>query len=379
MKRPVKNHLVTALALAGMGAASAHIAPHSVLPAAAANLATPAAAAAPVSSAPVAVIEPAHGDFASFEIYKAHLADLARKDGIREATIDAYLPAVQLDDRAIALDRAQMPSSNLSSPLEPITPYLTKHVTPALIAEGQQRYYNDWPSLVRIYQRYGVDPAILMAIFGEETHYGAVTGSFDLLDALSSLGYDGRRRAMFEKEFLAALKLIDEGVPRERLVGSYAGAMGYPQFMPTLALRLRVDGDGDGNADIWGNELDALASIANAFREAGWKQGVPWGTRVQVPATLDCNAIRSTAEEKSCAATVRRQSRPMTVAEWRAQGVTIVGQPLQDSEMTTLIEPNGPDGTGYLLTGNYRAILAYNCSNFYAMSVGTLSDAIARR
>ena len=125
--------------------------------------------------------------------------------------------------------------------------------------------------------RYGVDPAVLMAIWGHETSYGTVTGSTDLLQALASLGYYGRRREFFEGEFIAALKLIDQGVPRWRLKGSWAGATGYPQFMPSVALRLRADGDGDGYADIWANELDGLASIAKYLRDAGWKPNVAVG------------------------------------------------------------------------------------------------------
>jgi lytic murein transglycosylase len=334
----------------------------------------------PLWATPAPAVQPTQSELSAFATYKAHLRELAQKSGIREGTIETYLPALRLNEQAIALDRAQMPSSSPSGgSTESITSYLSNHVTPNLILEGQRRYHNDWPHLVPIYQRYGVDPAILMAIYGEETHYGAITGSFDLLDALSSLAYEGRRRNLFETEFLAALKLIDEGVPRERLVGSYAGAMGYPQFMPTLALRLRADGDGDGYADIWSNELDALASIANAFHEAGWKPGVPWGTRVQVHVAIDRHAIQSNAQEKRCPSVFRRLSRPMTVAHWRARGVTLVGRPLKEGEMTSLIEPDGPDGTGYLVTQNYRAILAYDCSNYYGISVGVLSDAIARR
>lgn len=370
------KYLLTALVLASMGAASSvPIAPNPV-----ARAPGTGAPAMPLDATPATVVQPTQSELAAFATYKAHLRELAQKNGIRQGTIETYLPTLRLNEQAIALDRAQMPSSSSpSGSPEPITRYLSKHVTPNLIREGQRRYYHDWPHLVPIYQRYGVDPAILMAIYGEETHYGAVTGSFDLLDALSSLAYEGRRRDLFETEFVAALKLIDEGVSRERLVGSYAGAMGYPQFMPTLALRLRVDGDGDGYADIWSNELDALASIANAFHEAGWKTGVPWGTRVQVPVAIDRRAIQSNAEEKRCPSVFRRLSQPMTVADWRARGVTVVGQPLKDGETTWLIEQDWPDGTGYLVTENYRAILAYNCSNYYAMSVGALSDAIARR
>jgi lytic murein transglycosylase len=314
-----------------------------------------------------------------FEAFKAYLIQSARRAGVREATIQAYIPTLRLNERAMQLDRAQKPAPTISKSPQPLSPYLRQHVTPSLISRGQARYYKHWPSLVRIHARYGVDSAVMMAIYGKETSYGAVTGSFDLLEVLASLAYEGRRRAMFEAEFLSALKLIDAGVSRSRLKGSYAGATGYPQFMPSVVLNRRADGDGDGHSDIWSNEADALSSIANYLRDAGWKPGVPWGTAARVPSLIDRAAIRSTEEATSCPAVYRRQSRELPIAKWRELGVTITGQGLPDNQMARLIEPDGPNGTAYLITDNYRAILAYNCSNFYAMSVALLADAIARR
>jgi lytic murein transglycosylase len=248
-----------------------------------------------------------------------------------------------------------------------------------MISRGQNHYSRHFGNLQRVEQRFGVDPAVMMAIYGHETSYGTVTGGFDLLDVLASLAYDGRRREMFESEFVAALKLIDIGVPRWRLKGSYAGATGYPQFMPTVVLRLRADGDGDGYADIWSNEVDGLASIGNYLREAGWKRNVPWGVAVRVPASLNRYAVRSRLNAPRCPRVYQRLSRWMTMREWRALGVTPVGRALPENEMATLLEPDGPGATAYLLTNNYRMILDYNCSNFYAMSVGVLADEIARR
>jgi lytic murein transglycosylase len=218
-----------------------------------------------------------------------------------------------------------------------------------------------------------------MAIYGKETSYGSVTGSFDLLDALASLAYEGRRRAFFEEEFIAALKLLDQGVQRWQLKGSYAGATGFPQFMPTVALKLRADGDADGYADIWRNEADAFASIANYLRDAGWKRDVPWGVPVRLPPTLNRAAIQSRLVPPRCPAVHRRHSRWMTVAEWRAMGVVPTGRALPDNELATLMETPGAYAQAYLLTTNYRAILDYNCSNFYGMGVGLLANAIARR
>jgi lytic murein transglycosylase len=317
---------------------------------------------------------------AGFEAFKPYLVQRARSAGVREATIQAYVPTLRLSERAMQLDRAQKPVATPSNNAPaPLSPYLLQHVTPSLISRGQARYYRHWPNLIRAYNLHGVDPAVVMAIFGKETSYGAVTGNFDLLDALASLAYEGRRRELFATEFVAALKLIDSGVPRDRLKGSYAGATGYPQFMPSVVLNRRADGDGDGQADIWSNEADALASISNYLRQAGWKANVPWGTAARVPVTLDRAAIRPTEEAPRCPAVFRRHSRELPVAKWRELGVTITGQRLHDGEMARLIEPDGPGATAYLLTNNYRAILEYNCSNAYALSVALLADAIARR
>ena len=316
-----------------------------------------------------------------FDAYKLYLAGRARRDGIREATVASTVPYLTLNSRAIELDHAQRPAPRIagSAYMAPFAPYRREHVTVSLIRRGQSRFAEHWPHLYRIQTNYGVDPAVLMAIYGHETSYGSITGSFDLLEALATLAYEGRRRQMFENEFIATLKLIDGGVSRARLRGSFAGATGYPQFMPSAALRLRVDGDGDGYANIWTNEVDALASMANYLREAGWKRGVPWGVPTSVPATLNRAAIRSTLAPVRCPRVYQRHSRWLTTREWRSLGVVSQGRPLADEELATLIEPDGPGARAYLLTNNYRAILDYNCSNYYALSVGLLADAIAGR
>jgi len=362
------------LAVIAFGPVTADVEPRSN-PISVADLAPQLAAAQAVtSSAAIAQYRPT-----GFEAYKIWLVGRARQAGVRETTI-RYIPGLQLKPRVMELDRAQQPRASTSRSFAPFAPYRRDHVSSVLISRGQSRYSAHWPRLSQIQTRYGVDPAVLMAIYGHETSYGSVTGGFDLLEALATLGYEGRRRAYFEAEFLAALKLIDQGVPRYRLKGSYAGATGYPQFMPTVALRLRADGDGDGFADLWSNEDDAFASIANYLRDAGWKPNVPWGTAVRTPATLNRSAIRSRVTAQRCPRVFQRHSRWMTVAEWRSLGVVPAGYTrLAQNELTALIEPDGPNGTGFLLSNNYRVILDYNCSNFYALSVGLLADAIARR
>jgi lytic murein transglycosylase len=304
---------------------------------------------------------------------------LARQQGVRDATIQANVPYLTLNERVIDLERTEPVARTSGGVVGALAPYLHTHVTSSLIRRGQADYAENYPALRNIQARYGVDPAILMSIWGMETSYGTVTGSTDLLQALASLGFYGRRREFFETEFISALKLMDQGVPRWRLKGSWAGATGYPQFMPSVALRLRADGDGDGYSDIWANELDGLASIASYMRDAGWKPNVAWGIPVRTPAGLNRAAIVSRTTAPRCPQVYRRHSRWLTMREWRALGVMPLGRSLADEEQASLIEPDGPDATAYLTTTNYRAILDYNCSNFYAISVGVLADAIARR
>jgi lytic murein transglycosylase len=311
--------------------------------------------------------------------YKLRLAALARLQGVRESTIQQNVPDLSINQRVIALERTEPVARTSSGVVGALAPYLRSHVTPSLVARGRQNYSNLYSGLRWIEGRYGVDPAVLLAIYGHETSYGLVTGNTDLLQALASLGYYGRRRDFFESEFISALKLMDQGIPRWRLKGSWAGATGFPQFMPSVALRLRADGDGDGYANIWSDELDGLASIANYLRDAGWKPNVTWGIPVRTPATLNRAAIVSRMTAQRCPQVYRRHSRWLTMREWRALGVAPTGRSIADNELASLIEPDGPNATAYLLTTNYRVILDYNCSNFYAISVGVLADAIARR
>ena len=314
-----------------------------------------------------------------FETYKQRLSYVARIAGVREATVAAVIPGLTLNSRVIQLDRGQPGNIGNPNSTPPFEPYRRAHVTSDLIRRGAARYANHYPQLVAIEARTGVAASVLMAIYGHETSYGAVTGSFDIVNSLATLAYEGRRRPLFEGEFVAALKLLDQGIPRWRLKGSWAGATGYPQFMPTAVLRLRADGDGDGRADIWSNELDGLSSIANFLRDAGWKANTPWGIPVRVSTGFDRAAVRNIATSVDCPRVHARHSRPLTMREWRERGIIPVNRALRDEEIAYFLEPDGVYGTAYLLTGNYKSILKYNCSNFYALSVGILADRIIGR
>ena len=340
-----------------------------------------AAAAAPGSAVLAPAPAVAQNEDSGFQSYLSTLRAQAQRAGVSRATLDSVIPTLTFNARVIALDRDQ-PGGNpnaASAPIPNFAPYRAQHVDAPRINRGRAKYQALRGHLSRIERETGVPESIMVAIYGHETSYGSVLGDFDLLRALATLAYEGRRRDLFAGEFIAALKMIDQGVPRSRLVGSWAGATGYPQFLPSVYLRMARDGDGDGRKDIWTSEADALASIANYFVNAGWRPNVPWGVAVSVPAGIDRAALRSRIASPRCPRVHDRHSRFMTMAEWRQRGITQISGPrVRDTEMASLLEPDGPGKTAYLLTGNYRVILDYNCSNFYALSVGLLADEVAR-
>ena len=310
-----------------------------------------------------------------FATYVSGLGRQAIAQGVSSATVNAIIPTLTFNPRVIELDQAQ-PGSD-PNVIPAFAPYRERHVDSPRITRGQAKYAALRSLLARVERDTGVPEGMMISIYGNETNYGGYTGDFDLPRSLATLAYEGRRRALFEGEFIAALKIIDSGIPRETIEGSWAGATGYPQFLPSMYLRLARDGDGDGRVDIWRSEADALASIANYFVVAGWKPNQPWGVAVRVSPALDRASVVNRTVSPRCPRVHNRHTRWLTVAEWRAKGVSAVGKTLPDTTLATLLEPDGPDATAYLLTGNYRVILDYNCSNFYALAVGLLSDAVA--
>ncbi|WP_375395286.1 lytic transglycosylase domain-containing protein [uncultured Sphingomonas sp.] len=313
-----------------------------------------------------------------FQSYLGQLRSQALAAGVRRGTIDAALPGLTINPRVIELDR-QQPGSDVAGPVAMFAPYRIQHIDAQRIARGQRVYQAQRGRVASIERRTGVPESIMVAIWGNETNYGAYTGNFDLLRSLATLAYEGRRRELFAGEFVDALKMLDRGVPREQLKGSWAGATGNPQFLPSAYLRLARDGDGDGRVDIWNSDADTLASIGNYFVDAGWRPGQPWGIAVDVPAGFDRSHNTNRLMSPRCPRVFARHSGWRTMAEWRSLGIAPrSGNWPGDSILATLLEPDGPGQTAYLLTGNYRVILDYNCSNFYALSVGLLADAVAR-
>ncbi|MGB3737782.1 MAG: lytic murein transglycosylase [Pontixanthobacter sp.] len=319
---------------------------------------------------------PARAQDLSFDAYMQLLIAKARGEGVSENTLRRMTGGLTPNQRVIELDRGQ-PGNPTSRGYPALAPYIDTHVNPTRIARGRDMFSATRSIRQQVEAKYGVPSEILMAIWGHETNYGGYKGNFDLSRSLATLAWEGRRRELFEGEWLALMQVADKGYARDELVGSWAGAFGNPQFLPSVYLRLATDGDGDGRADIFNNRADTLASIARYFQDSGWRRGQPWGVRALVPGDLDREAIDNKIISPVCDRVHERHSQWKTVAEWRALGVQ-PQQYLEDDVMASFFQPDGPGRPAWLLTANYRVILEYNCSNYYAMSVGLLADEIAR-
>jgi lytic murein transglycosylase len=334
-----------------------------------------AQSAVPVMNSPM----PDQGAIAlesGFRVYLNQVRQRALREGVSAATLDKVLPSLSYNERVVRLDRAQ-PEGAADAPIPAFAPYKARHVDASRISRGRAKYSELRPVLKRIEDQTGVPEEMMIAIYGHETNYGTVTGNYNAPEALASLAYEGRRRPLFEGELIAVLKMIDRGVPQYAITGSWAGALGKPQFLPSVYLRLARDGDGDGYADIWRSEVDAMTSIANYFVASGWRRGEEWGFAVDTPSSLNRVAIQSRIKAPRCPRVFARHSQWKSIGEWKQLGLRPQrGFWAKDSMMATLIEPDGVGKTAYLLGGNYRVILDYNCSNFYALSVGLLADEV---
>lgn len=240
--------------------------------------------------------------------------------------------------------------------------YMAGLVDDERVAQGRALLAQHRETLAKVEARFGVDPATVVAVWGVESNFGQSFGSYPLTQALGTLSCFGRRQAYFRGEFYATLRILQAGdIAPERLVGSWAGAFGHTQFMPSTFERLAVDFDGDGKRDLMDSTADALASTANFLHKAGWKNDLPWGYEVKLPPGF------STAGEG------RRTKRPMS--EWAARGLRLVdGNPLPASGSAGLMTLAGPQGPAFLVTRNFDAVYSYNAAESYGLAIAHLSD-----
>jgi membrane-bound lytic murein transglycosylase B len=317
----------------------------------------PAAAPAVAVSAPPAANGTATAQ--GFTQWVTAFRVAARAQGISDATLHAAFDKVQYLPRVVELDRAQPEFTRT------VWQYLDGAVTAQRIAQGQEKLQALRVDLDAAAARYGVPPAIVVAIWGMESNYGSNYGSTPVIDALATLAFDGRRGDWARGELLAALKILDKGdIDVGHMIGSWAGAMGQTQFMPSAFIAYAVDADGDGRRDIWGSMPDVTASTANFLARSGWQRGQSWGVEVQLPSGFDLGRADSSARQST--------------AEWSAEGVRSVdGQPLPEFSDGAILLPAGARGPAFLVGPNFRAILRYNNSTSYALAVGLLAQRLA--
>jgi membrane-bound lytic murein transglycosylase B len=280
----------------------------------------------------------------------------ARAAGIGEATLRVAFDDVHYLPRVVNLDRAQPEFTRT------VWDYLDTAVSPQRVALGQDKLLKVRGEGDATAARYGVPPSIVVAIWGLESNYGSNYGNIPTIDALATLGFEGRREDWARGQLLAALKILQDGdIDRAHMIGSWAGAMGQTQFLPSNFLAYAVDADGDGRRDIWDSVADVMASTANFLARSGWQSDQPWGVEVRLPAGFDYG--RADAQV--------RQS----TARWAAEGV----RPAEDAQLpeftdSSILLPAGTRGPAFLIGPNFRAILRYNNSTSYALAVGLLAQ-----
>jgi lytic murein transglycosylase len=298
----------------------------------------------------------AHAQTDDFRQCLDGLRTTARGAGVSEATFRAHTEALQPNMGVVANLDAQPEFKT------PIWDYLAVLVDDERVADGEARLKEHAEVLQRVQQRYGVDPATVVAVWGVESNFGQGFGRTPIVQSLATLSCFGRRQAYFRTEFVAALRILQAGhFAPERFTGSWAGAFGHTQFMPSTFERLAVDFDGDGRADLFDSAPDALASTANFLQRAGWRNDLPWGFEVKLPA-----GFSATGEG-------RRTKRPG--AEWRARGVQKAdGTPIPDDLNLGLLTPAGVQGPAFLVTRNFDALYSYNAAESYGLAIAHLAD-----
>jgi membrane-bound lytic murein transglycosylase B len=294
-----------------------------------------------------------------FPDWLAALRKQAAADGISQPTLQAALGHLQPIQDVLNKDKAQ-PEFTLT-----FAQYLAKVVTDDRVSRGRALMLQYGPLLQKVSNEFGVQPRFIVALWGVESDYGRHTGGYSVVGALATLAYGSSRKDYFRKELLDALHIVDEGnIAAPLMTGSWAGAMGQCQFMPSSFRRYAVDFDGDGRRDIWNSEADVFASIANYLASFHWRAAQTWGRQVKLPAQFNARLIDL------------KTVKPL--ADWQRLGIrnpdgsNLPVAPVQAS----LVAPDGPSGPAYLAYGNYKIVMHWNRSTYFATAVGLLADRI---
>jgi membrane-bound lytic murein transglycosylase B len=323
----------------------------------------PSGAPAPTTTATVATLAETGRDPAQFPAYVEQLKRQALAQGISQATLDNAFANAHFVDRVIKADRNQ-PEKKIT-----LDDYLKRVLPPAKIEQGRTLSRQYRPQLTRVTARYGVPGRYIVALWGMESAFGKIQGREDVISALATLAFEGRREAFFTQQLMAALQIVEQGrVGSTQLKGSWAGAMGQCQFMPTSFLSYAADGDGDGRIDIWNNPDDVFASTANYLASEGWQRGIGWGREVTLPAGFGADSL----------GLKDRQAR--SVNEWQKRGVRRPdGSALPHSTLRSwVITPDDMQGRAFLVYDNFRTIMHWNRSYYFAIAVGMMADGIGQ-
>jgi lytic murein transglycosylase len=318
---------------------------------------------------PASALQPASAADTAFRQFLQSLWPEAQRQGVSRGTFDTATrglePDLSLPDLTIP-GQAEKPPPGQPEFVQTPADYLRESSFIRLAEHGRKLANEHRATLARIEQEFGVPGNIVLAIFGRETDYGRYKLPHDAIRVLATQAYAGKRKDMFRGEFLAALKMLQDGVPRAQMRSSWSGAMGMTQFLPSEFYKHGVDFDGDSKVDIWNSMSDALASAAKQLLAKGWQRGMPWAVEVKTPPNVDC--------------TIAEPTQVMPIAEWFKRGYQPLGAKPSGVALTaeaSLLLPEGTYGPAFLTLKNYYVIKEYNFSDLYVLFVGHLSDRIA--
>ncbi|WED22577.1 lytic murein transglycosylase [Vibrio sp. JC009] len=306
---------------------------------------------------------PSYAAKVEFSEYVEGLKQEARGQGISEKTLEEAFANVSYKPKAVKADRNQ-PEKRLT-----LDEYIPKAVPDWKVKQAKDLYKEHYDVLQRVGKQYGVQPRFIIALWGVESNFGRYTGGYHVIDALTTMAYDGRREKLFRSETMAALKILDQGhIKVNDMKGSWAGAMGQCQFMPSSFLNFAADGNNDGRKDIWTTKADVFASAANYLSQSGWDDKYTWGRQVKVPKGLSSDLTGRSADKGK------------TLQEWSKLGVTKyngAALPSPSEPMKAwLIMPDDRDGRAYLIYNNYQVLMKWNRSYYFGIAVSHLADRI---
>ncbi len=312
-------------------------------------------------------------DKPTFNEYVQGLQAEAIERGFDEDFVKTHLSDLKYLKRAVKADKNQPEFK------ETLDTYLPKRVPEWKVKKAREAYVENRELLEQIAKEYGVQARFIVSLWALETNFGRIQGKMPILDSIATLSYDGRRESFFKKQLWASLTILKEGhIAPEKFVGSWAGAMGQCQFIPTSFLAYAADGDKDGKKDIWGNKHDVFASIANYLKREGWDNNKTWGRQVKLPEGFDKSHImpKNSKGRKQWLQNWRKSQKPLS--EWAALGVTRMdGTPLPQANLNaTLLMPDDAKGRMYLGYDNYKSLMHWNRSYYFVTSVGYLADRI---